>query len=268
MTLLGAGASRGGRHLARRHRDRRRATPRRQRPRRGHRDAAADAPRRRCRADGRRDAQVLPRLGTRAQRRGSVEVVPARTVDRGDLVEVEVERRAGQRRSRATSSTTTMRMIQECLGDTPPDLSQDVSARGMTLVGGEANFTDIDELVATSTGRRGERSEERRPRRHPGPAGLSRGDGLAARPLSKRRSLIGFVATELVDRRANLPVTVFARRARVPPRRRDPRSSRAPRWHVAARAACPRARPGSSDAPVVADRAEGGDADSRHRASS
>ncbi len=47
---------------------------------------------------------------------------------------------------------STMRMIQECLGNTPPDLSQDVSARGMTLVGGEANFNDIDELVASSSG--------------------------------------------------------------------------------------------------------------------
>ena len=45
-----------------------------------------------------------------------------------------------------------MRMIQECLGDTPPDLSQDVSARGITLVGGQANLQDIGELVATSSG--------------------------------------------------------------------------------------------------------------------
>ena len=33
-----------------------------------------------------------------------------------------------------------------------PDLSQDVSARGITLVGGSANIRDIDELVATNTG--------------------------------------------------------------------------------------------------------------------
>jgi actin-like ATPase involved in cell morphogenesis len=43
-------------------------------------------------------------------------------------------------------------MIQECLSNTPPDLSQDVSARGMTLVGGHANLQDFAELVATSTG--------------------------------------------------------------------------------------------------------------------
>jgi actin-like ATPase involved in cell morphogenesis len=43
-------------------------------------------------------------------------------------------------------------MIQECLGDTPPDLSQDVSARGITLVGGSANVRDLDEMVASSTG--------------------------------------------------------------------------------------------------------------------
>jgi actin-like ATPase involved in cell morphogenesis len=45
-----------------------------------------------------------------------------------------------------------IRMIQDCLGDAPPDLSQDVSARGLTLVGGHAQLKDLDELIATSTG--------------------------------------------------------------------------------------------------------------------
>ena len=45
-----------------------------------------------------------------------------------------------------------MRMIQECLSDTPPDLSQDVSARGITLVGGQANLEDIADLSATASG--------------------------------------------------------------------------------------------------------------------
>lgn len=46
----------------------------------------------------------------------------------------------------------TMRMIQECLGGTPPDLAQDVSARGLIICGGHANIADLDELVAQSSG--------------------------------------------------------------------------------------------------------------------
>jgi rod shape-determining protein MreB len=82
---------------------------------------------------------------------GLSEVVLARTVERGELVEVEV---SADLVNAATHDVlqSTIRMIQECLGDTPPDLSQDVSARGMTLVGGHANLRDFDELVATSTG--------------------------------------------------------------------------------------------------------------------
>ena len=48
--------------------------------------------------------------------------------------------------------TTTVRMIQECLGDAPPDLSQDVSARGLILTGGHALLSDFGELIATNTG--------------------------------------------------------------------------------------------------------------------
>jgi actin-like ATPase involved in cell morphogenesis len=77
--------------------------------------------------------------------------VLARSVDRGELVEVEVSADLVNVAARDVLNST-MRMIQECLGDTPPDLSQDVSARGMTLVGGQANLQDIDELVATSSG--------------------------------------------------------------------------------------------------------------------
>ena len=82
---------------------------------------------------------------------GLVEIVPARTVDRGRLVDVEVTAELVNAAVREIL-TPTMRMIQECLGDTPPDLSQDVSARGITVVGGSANIRDIDELVAASTG--------------------------------------------------------------------------------------------------------------------
>jgi len=49
-------------------------------------------------------------------------------------------------------STSTVRMVQECLGDAPPDLSQDVSARGLTMVGGQAQLADFAELIATNTG--------------------------------------------------------------------------------------------------------------------
>jgi rod shape-determining protein MreB len=82
---------------------------------------------------------------------GLSEVVLARSVDRGHLVQVEVSADLINAAARDVLNST-MRMIQECLGDTPPDLSQDVSARGMTLVGGQANLTDMGELVATSSG--------------------------------------------------------------------------------------------------------------------
>jgi rod shape-determining protein MreB len=82
---------------------------------------------------------------------GQVEVVLARSVDRGELVQVEVSAELVNTAVHDVLSST-IRMIQECLGDTAPDLSQDVSARGMTLVGGHANLRDVDELVAISTG--------------------------------------------------------------------------------------------------------------------
>jgi rod shape-determining protein MreB len=82
---------------------------------------------------------------------GLSQVVLARTVDRGNVVEVEVSAELVNAAARDVLNST-MRMIQECLGDTPPDLSQDVSARGMTLVGGQANLPDIAELAAKSSG--------------------------------------------------------------------------------------------------------------------
>jgi rod shape-determining protein MreB len=82
---------------------------------------------------------------------GLSQVVLARSVDRGNVVEVEVSAELVNAAARDVLNST-MRMIQECLGDTPPDLSQDVSARGMTLVGGQANLQDIAELAATSSG--------------------------------------------------------------------------------------------------------------------
>jgi rod shape-determining protein MreB len=83
--------------------------------------------------------------------RGLTEVVMARTVDRGELVEVEVHSDLVNMALHDVV-TVSVRMIQDCLGDAPPDLSQDVSARGLTLVGSHAQLTDFDELIAFSTG--------------------------------------------------------------------------------------------------------------------
>ena len=52
----------------------------------------------------------------------------------------------------ADTVSATLRLIQECLADAPPDLSQDVSAQGMVLVGGHAQLTDFAELIAHTTG--------------------------------------------------------------------------------------------------------------------
>jgi len=83
--------------------------------------------------------------------RGQSEVVLARSVDRGDLVEVEV---GADIVNVATHDivASTIRMIQECLAETPPDLSQDVSTRGLTMVGAHAQLRDFAELVAAHTG--------------------------------------------------------------------------------------------------------------------
>ncbi|MGC2169348.1 MAG: rod shape-determining protein [Acidimicrobiales bacterium] len=82
---------------------------------------------------------------------GLSEVVLARTVDRGRLVEIEVSAELVNAAAHDILQAT-MRMIQECLGGAPPDLAQDVSARGLTVAGGHANMTDLDELVAQSSG--------------------------------------------------------------------------------------------------------------------
>ena len=83
--------------------------------------------------------------------RGAIEVVSGRTVDRGEFVEIEVSA-ALVNAALHDVVTTTVRMIQECLGDAPPDLSQDVSSRGLTLVGSHAQLNDLAELVAANTG--------------------------------------------------------------------------------------------------------------------
>jgi rod shape-determining protein MreB len=83
--------------------------------------------------------------------RGASEVVTARRVDRGHLVEVEVDADLVNA-ALGDVLTSTLKMVQDCLGDAPPDLSQDVSSGGLTLVGGHAQLNDFAELIATGTG--------------------------------------------------------------------------------------------------------------------
>ena len=82
---------------------------------------------------------------------GESQVVQARLVESGDPVEVEV----GADLVNAALSdvlSSTIKMVQDCLSDAPPDLSQDGSAGGLTLVGGHALLRDFAELIATGTG--------------------------------------------------------------------------------------------------------------------
>jgi len=82
---------------------------------------------------------------------GRVEKVAARTVERGEPVDVEVSAELVNH-AMAEVVAQTIRLIQECLSDAPPDLSQDVSARGLRLVGGHALLNDFAPLIASSTG--------------------------------------------------------------------------------------------------------------------
>jgi rod shape-determining protein MreB and related proteins len=86
-----------------------------------------------------------------ARTRGYSDVVVARTVDRGEFCEVEVD---ADLINRALGDVVhaTVRMVQDCLGTTPPDLSQDVSREGITLVGGHALLSDFVDLLAAETG--------------------------------------------------------------------------------------------------------------------
>jgi rod shape-determining protein MreB len=83
--------------------------------------------------------------------RGLFETVQARTVGEGELVEVNVGAELVNAALHDVLGAT-VKMVQDSLGDAPPDLSQDISARGLTLVGGHAQLNDLAELIATNTG--------------------------------------------------------------------------------------------------------------------
>lgn len=77
--------------------------------------------------------------------------VPARTVDRGEPVNVTVP---GQLVDHAMSEhlRAITRTIVECLGEAPPDLAQDVSLHGLRLVGGSARLHGIDVALERALG--------------------------------------------------------------------------------------------------------------------
>ncbi len=79
------------------------------------------------------------------------ERVMARTVEAGELVEVDVDAELVDEAVADVVHAATA-MVQEALAEAPPDLSQDVSARGMTLVGGHARLRDFAEVLARETG--------------------------------------------------------------------------------------------------------------------
>ncbi|MFI5035078.1 MAG: rod shape-determining protein [Acidimicrobiales bacterium] len=83
--------------------------------------------------------------------RGLTEEVVARTVGRGEPVRLTVGADLVNAALHDVVAST-VKMVQDSLADAPPDLSQDVSARGLTLVGGLARLSDLPELLAVNTG--------------------------------------------------------------------------------------------------------------------
>jgi rod shape-determining protein MreB len=82
---------------------------------------------------------------------GATRVIPARTVDLGEPVSVEVTATEVNEAIRDLAFAT-LRMVQETLGEAPPDLAQDVLEQGLTLVGGHAQVGDLAELISRETG--------------------------------------------------------------------------------------------------------------------
>jgi len=83
--------------------------------------------------------------------RGLSEEIVARTVTRGEPVRLSVGAELVNVALHDVVAST-VKMVQDSLADAPPDLSQDVSARGLTLVGGLSRLSDLAELIATNTG--------------------------------------------------------------------------------------------------------------------
>ncbi len=83
--------------------------------------------------------------------RGLTEEVVARTVSRGEPVRLTVGADLVNVALHDVVASI-VRMVQDSLADAPPDLSQDVSARGLTLVGGLSRLSDLADLISTNTG--------------------------------------------------------------------------------------------------------------------
>ncbi len=83
--------------------------------------------------------------------RGHSESVRARTIEAGDPVDVVVDADLVNAALRDVAHGV-VAMVQDSLAGAPPDLSQDVSARGLTLVGGHARLADFAELIGSRTG--------------------------------------------------------------------------------------------------------------------
>ncbi len=82
---------------------------------------------------------------------GQSTVVPARSVSNGHPVSVEVLAKEMNAAFQDPLSLM-MRTISECLGESPPDLAQDVLVHGVTVVGGFSKFADMASMISTSTG--------------------------------------------------------------------------------------------------------------------
>jgi rod shape-determining protein MreB and related proteins len=82
---------------------------------------------------------------------GGTRIITARTVDRGEPVTVEATAEEINVAIREIIHST-VRMVQEMLGEAPPDLAQDVLTQGLALVGGQAQIGDLAELISHETG--------------------------------------------------------------------------------------------------------------------
>jgi rod shape-determining protein MreB len=83
--------------------------------------------------------------------RGLSEEIVARTVNSGEPVRLTVGAELVNVALHDVVAST-VKMVQDSLADAPPDLSQDVSARGLTLVGGLSRLSDLADLISTNTG--------------------------------------------------------------------------------------------------------------------